>query len=387
MSDPVRNIASISLPEGFVFGEKLPSASIRSLGATATAVAPAPSLGPLADFTGSWVGNGFNTIFRPDNTISKSSESLPKPLAPGDNILELNLTTETLTFSPSLGSVPNRGLSQQQDIHLNGVPYLQAINDVTDPAHPVGIHAEPGLWMIVEPTTNPAEGPTVVRMGSIPHGTTIEAQGTSKVIAGPPVFPSLDITPQPIGGGTPIPFPSQKAANNDTPRTPQDLSTFIAAGTITQAILDNPNVVLQNHLKGQTIVSTTQISIATSPAPPLVGGGTDNIAFLTKNAVGFQMSATFWIETVQHTITVPVSKAGQPLVIKAAEIVPGLAVPTFSVTPPKAITVPLPIKVTSKQIQYTQTVVLNFNGLSWPHVSVATLVPAAPVVVPATAFA
>ncbi len=73
--------------------------------------------------------------------------------------------------------------------------------------------------------------------------------------------------------------------------------------------------------------------------------------------------------------------------IKAAEIVPGLAVPTFSVTPPKAITVPLPIKVTSKQIQYTQTVVLNFNGLSWPHVSVATLVPAAPVVVPATAFA
>jgi hypothetical protein len=25
------------------------------------------------------------------------------------------------------------------------------------------------------------------------------------------------------------------------------------------------------------------------------------------------------------------------------------------------------------QLQYTQTVLLNFNGLSWPHVSVATL--------------
>ena len=386
MSDLTRNTASISLPEGFVFGEKLPSASIHSLPGATTAVAPIPSLGPLADFTGSWVGNGFNTIFRPDNTISKSSESLPKPLAPGDNILELNLTAETLTFSPSLGSVPNRGLSQQRDIHLNGVPYLQAINDITDPAHPVGIHAEPGLWMVVEATNNPAEGPTVVRMGSIPHGTTIEAQGTSKVIAGPPVFPTVNITPSVIGGAQ-VPFPSQKAANNDTPRTPQDLSTFIAAGTITQAILDNPNVVLQNHLKGQTIVSTTQISIATSPAPPLVGGGTDNIAFLTKNAVGFQMSATFWIETVQHTITVPISKPGQALVIKANETVPGLAVPTFSVTPPKEITKPQPIKVTSKQIQYTQTVVLNFNGLSWPHVSVATLVPAAPIPVSATAFA
>ncbi len=386
MSDLIRSTASISLPEGFVFGEKLPSAAIHPLAGTATAVAPIPSLGPLADFTGSWIGNGFNTIFRPDNTISKSSESLPKPLAPGDNILELNLTAETLAFSHSLGSVPNRGLTQQADIHLNGMPYLQAIKDITDPANPVDIHAEPGLWMAVQATNNPAEGPTVVRMASIPHGTTIQAQGTSKVIAGPPVFPTAHMTPS-IIAGAPVRFPSQTAANNDTPRIPQDLSPFIAAGTITQAILDNPNVVLQNHLKGQTIVSTTQISVATSPAPPLVGGGTDNIAFLTKNAVGFQMSATFWIETVQHTITVPISKPGQKLTIKAQETVPGLAVPTFSVTPPKEITVPHPIKVTSKQIQYTQTVVLNFNGLSWPHVSVATLVPAAPVVVPASAFA
>ena len=386
MSDLLRNAPSISLPEGFVFGEKLASTQIKPMAEAATAVAPIPSLGPLADFTGSWVGNGFNTIFRPDNTISKSSESLPKPLAPGDNILELNLTAETLTFSPSLGSVPNRGLSQQQDIHLNGFPYFQAINDVTDPAHPVGIHAEPGLWMVVEPTSNPAEGPTVVRMGSIPHGTTIEAQGTSKVITGPPVIPAVSITPSAIGGG-PIPFPSQTAANNDTARTPQDLSTFIAAGTITQAILDNPNLVLQNHLQGQTILSTTQITIATTPAPPLVGGGTDNIAFLAKNAVACQMSSTFWIETVQHTITVPVFKPGQPpLMIKAEEKVPGLPVPTFSVTPPKEITTSQTIKVTSKQIQYTQLVVLNFNGLSWPHVSLATLVPAAAVVVPASAW-
>jgi len=28
---------------------------------------------------------------------------------------------------------------------------------------------------------------------------------------------------------------------------------------------------------------------------------------------------------------------------------------------------------TKHLLQYTQTVLLNFNGLSWPHVSVATL--------------
>jgi hypothetical protein len=29
---------------------------------------------------------------------------------------------------------------------------------------------------------------------------------------------------------------------------------------------------------------------------------------------------------------------------------------------------------TQLQLQYTQRVLLNFNGLSWPHVSVGTLV-------------
>ena len=38
------------------------------------------------------------------------------------------------------------------------------------------------------------------------------------------------------------------------------------------------------------------------------------------------------------------------------------------------------------QIQYSQQVLLNFNGLSWPHVSVATLVPASPLPVPASPF-
>jgi len=39
------------------------------------------------------------------------------------------------------------------------------------------------------------------------------------------------------------------------------------------------------------------------------------------------------------------------------------------------------------QIQYSQLVLLNFNHLSWPHVSVATLVPVSPVSVPASAWA
>ena len=45
------------------------------------------------------------------------------------------------------------------------------------------------------------------------------------------------------------------------------------------------------------------------------------------------------------------------------------------------------ITVKSTQIQYSQEVFLNFNTLTWPHVSVATLVPGSPIPVPASAFA
>jgi hypothetical protein len=378
---------AFSLPSGFRFDE---ASSFTAPRALSSAV---PSLGPLAAFTGTFRGSGFNIIFRPDST--KTPTPLPKPVTGSDNVLELNLTQETLSFSPSLGSVPNRGSGTQGDIFLNGVPYLQTISDVTVPRQPVGIHFEPGIWLTVPATTDPAEGATVVRMASIPHGTTIEAQGKSSTVA-KPVIGAVDITPFATGQpGNKIPFPSQTAANNDTPRIPQDLGPFIAAGTITQAMLTDPNTLLRNHIAPQTITSTTVISIATDPASPLFGGGTDNIAFLlgdpkaTKpNAQALKMAATFWIETVQFAIQVPIFEPGQPpLIIPAETGAEGQPVPEFLVNPPVPIKAPRTIKVAATQIQYSQQVFLNFNGLTWPHVSVATLVPASPVPIPASAWA
>ena len=375
MSSPVNLKAIISLPGDFKFDEVRPGPKLTGL------VTPPPSLGPLAAFVGTWAGTGFNTIFRPDN--AKTPTPLPIP-AGGDNILELNLTQESLAFSPSLGSVPNRGTDPQGDIFLNGVPYLQTVFDVTT-GQKIGIHVEPGLWMIVPPTADPAEATTVVRMGSIPHGTTIEAQGTFTTFNGAPTIPPVDITPFVTGSNPPskIRFASQTASASGTPRIPQDLSSFITAGTITQAILDDPNSVLRNHIATQQISKTTTISISTTPTPPLIGGGTDNIAFLQPNAAAIVMNATFWIEEVEHRIIVPPFKLGQaPLHLKPEAAVPGAPVPTIAVRPPVEITAPRPIIFTTPQIQYSQTVMLNFNGLTWPHVSVATLVPSEPITVP-----
>jgi hypothetical protein len=384
----IRLDQAFSLPSGFRIRE------VSNLTETRAVAPSAPSLGPLAAFAGTFKGHGFNTIFRPDSAASPTP--LPVPITGSDNVLELNLTLETLSFSPSLGSIPNRGSGTQADAFLNGVPYLQTISDVTIASQPVGIHFEPGIWLSVPTTTDPAEGPTVARMASIPHGTTVEAQGTSFTIAGKPDIRPVDITPFVISNpAKKIPFPSQTATDDKTARIPQNLAPFVTAGTITQAMLTDPNTLLRNHIASQNITSTTVILISSDPASPLFGGGTDNIAFLlgdpaasNPNAQAVRMDAQFWIETVEYTLEVPVFEPGQPpLVIPAPTGAEGQPVPKFLVNPPVPIKEPRYITVTAPQIQYSQQVFLNFKGLSWPHVSVATLVPSNPIPVPPTVWA
>jgi hypothetical protein len=383
--------ASINIGD-FVFDEVRPEHLLTA------APQPAPPLGPLAAFKGTFAGNGFNTIFRPDSTASPTPmpNPVPPPPPPHDNVLELNLTSETLAFSKPLGNVPNRGTGTQKDAFLNGVPYVQRINDITIHGQSVGIHFEPGIWIHVPATTIPPLGETVSRMASIPHGTTIDAQGLiNPATPGPPVIAAVDITPIINATHAKFRFPSQTAASTNTLRIPQDLTSFIAAGTITQAMLDDPNSLLRAHISHQTISSTTTLFISTAPPPPvgLFGGGTDNIAFLlgqanaaAPNAQTTQMTAVFWIETVQERIVIPPIPIGHPFAAKAKPSIPGQRVPTFSGVAPFDIRVPREITISFTQIQYTQTVLLNFNGLTWPHVSVNTLVPDDDVPIPPAAW-
>jgi hypothetical protein len=278
--------------------------------------------------------------------------------------------------------------------------YLQQISDVTtSPA--TGIHIEPGIWVVIPRTTNPAEDvPTVCRMASIPHGTTVNAQGTTRIINGPPTIPVVGITPTFLSNGSPNRFPSQTATNQGTARIPQDLMPFLASGRITQAMLDDPNTLLREAIAHQTIISTTEISISTQVKAPIVaGGGVDNIAFLVNtgpdtigspngpNAQTALMTATFWIETVERVLIIPPFKVGNPpLRFPIVDQLPARVAPTISVNPGREVQAPRQIKIHFTQIQYSQVVFLNFNGLSWPHVSVATLVPSSPVQVPPSAW-
>lgn len=270
-------------------------------------------LGPLAGLAGTWTGRGFNVIWRPDHTPGQ------------DHFLELNRTSERLEFTAISGPIPNRGLLQP-DMNMFGLTYLQQISDANLGA---GLHIEPGLWAAVPATTDPKETPTVVRLASIPHGTTILAQGISDTSAAPNI-PDISIKPFPIGqGANRIDFPEQNLA------TPSTFRTSGAGLTgITQAMVDNPSTVLKQAIAGQHIQASTRLHVS-SRNSALPGGGTANTAFLAgaadgPNADAADVRATFWLETLQGDTS-------------------------------------------PRQLQYAQIVLLNFNTLSWPHVTVATL--------------
>ena len=299
----------------------------------APAAPPAPDpLGALAGLLGTWKGHGFNAIWRPHN-----------PFGQQDRFLELNMTNETLVFTRINGPIPNRGLLMP-DIEMFGLTYMQQISETSTGA---GLHIEPGIWASVPATSDPSEPASVVRMASIPHGTTILAQGVAQVLqGGPQNIPNNNILP--FFFGTPTP------ANSDFNTVAQTFTElnlsqptqfrFVAPG-VTQAIVQNPNSVLQAALKsslqGTTMKNRTFLNVATNDSIIKAGGGTANTAFLASsntppagNATATHAQATFWIETIAGT-------GGQP---------------------------------DKHQLQYTQLVMLDFNDIHWPHVTVGTLV-------------
>ncbi|MGO8862088.1 MAG: heme-binding protein [Acidimicrobiales bacterium] len=279
---------------------------------------PAADLGLLAGLQGRWVGQGFNAIWRPNALASGQ-----------DRFLELNLTHEILEFDPIPGSIPNRGLLQP-DIQMGGLRYLQQISDLNFPPPNNGLHVEPGLWLNVPATTDPAVSASVVRLASIPHGTTVLAQGLASESTSGPSIPAINLNPFRIGDPTGAsPFPEQNLAT-----TTQFRTSGQGLDGISQPMVDNPNSLLAQASKDQSILSTVTLQVSSTDLP-VEGGGTVGTAFLVGGAAGPNanpalVASTFWLETVQGS-------------------------PNF------------------KQLQYSQVVLLNFNGLSWPHITVATL--------------
>lgn len=272
----------------------------------------AAQLGPLNDLPGRWNGAGFNLIARPH-------------FGPGpDRFIELNLTRETLEFTTIGSPIPNRG-SDQADINLRGVTYLQQISDAKTNG---ALHIEPGIWLHIPPTTAPKEPESVSRLATIPHGDAVCAVGGITHASGKPKIEPVNTVPFGEGEkapapGTPNEFPEYDLSKATKFRTDESL-----LGGISQDMINDPTVALRHALHGQNIIETTTLSVTSHKDK---GGGVENIPFVTENANASFISAIFWIERVNGP------------------------------------------NGTFLQLQYVQTVLLDFKGLHWPHVSVATL--------------
>ncbi len=434
------------------------------------------NLGPLAFLAGSWRGPGFNAIWRPDNPQSRPLTTPPNPTK---RLLELNLTNDSFDFHVIPGVVPNRGLNPQTDLSLYGLHYLQRTSDA-DPSpspkvKPPGysttakqaLHIEPGLFMNVPAATAggtppPGNAPTIVRMGSIPHGVTVLMQGPNPGTTptpGPPNIPPLrpfstpgnvypGLSPMPFPGpypGTNPPLPLPPGTPNppavgiqpieldavagpppipaggqhqipeininadvlvpNQPPLPGPLPPPLPAGSPQsyqstgpfpdsfQGFIDDPNSVLRDAIAGQDILGFIAINLTTDSQSlngvPTLGVGSlfetvSNIPFLgvanqtenpapvplpvaapfyqpatlaiqpgtTPNAFVYSASATFWIEWV---------RIGDYPVLKTD---PGPAMKELEPFWPEG---------TYLQLQYSQLVILVFNNVLWPHVTVATM--------------
>jgi hypothetical protein len=275
-------------------------------------------LGPLADLAGTWIGTGFNLISLPAFNKDREFELL------------LNTTVEVLEFEPIGAQVPNRGSfsgvprpNGQDDINIYGLRYLQRVADGKKYAP---LHVEPGFWLNVPATQWPERAASVVRQGMIPHGSSLLALG-NHTESEEPSIPSICSFPA-KHDGTDFANPSYLHQFHSPP------------GGFDTELVKDPNLALKKAIYEQNIIKTVTLTVSTenpkeSDEDPDGGsGGIVNIPFIVKNANVTKFNAVFWIETVQN----PNSES------------------------------------TFLQLQYTQTAILDFLNIDWPHISVATLI-------------
>jgi len=270
-------------------------------------------LGPLSHLIGVWEGTGYSSIFRP-NGQNKT------PF-----FFQQNTTKEILTFIPLIMSAPDRGSllnTGQGDISLKGIIYEQLISDEHNITNV--LHFESGQWLLIPKTTVPAKNETVARQAAILHGVTFTATGDAPSMAPVPGRPTIiSANTKPIGPQVDDPHYLDQFDN-------APLMADLPAGSI-----QDPSRILTNRIETQKIIETVTFDVSAQLTPtdsPDKICGISNIPFVDKNSQVTKLRSVFYVEHVDY------AHGGSFM-----------------------------------QLQYIQIVPLNFDNISWPHVSVATL--------------
>lgn len=285
-----------------------------------------PELGPLSDLPGKWKslpGRGWNMI------------ALPFAAGPHKYRLLCNQYDETLDFTLVDKGVPNRGIDigGQTDQKVATLDYVQMITQIaaddspqSGEAGPAGlaIHHEPGLWLHMQNLSS--EGLDIARLGSVPHGDSLLALGSSDINDGGPNIPTISGLPHFVNQDLSNPYLDPYKHFHDN----------LFEGVFDPTI---PNDLLVKGNNGVDFIQTRTLHVDTENAT----AGIHNIPFIVKQANATKMTFTMWISEVRENDG---SKA--------------------------------------LRMQYSQVILLDFfpspenpkQLIRWPHVSINTLVPA-----------
>lgn len=308
-------------------------------------------LGPFTLLPGTWsnepglAGRGWNMIALPFGPPPGATFRPPFRLL-------LNQYNENLVFDLVDKKVPNRGIAPSADGPtpadqlLVALDYEQGVKQVVAEDFPstglggqpgAAIHHEPGLFLRMSDPLD-EDATEIARLATIPHGDSVLAMGTVKVVDGPPQIPDLNALP--LGVGQDV----------DTNRYLAPYKHF--RDSLFQGLFDpaKPADLLRRANEGVDIVRTTELTFDST----LPTGGIANIPFITRQANATEMRSTFWIEEVREQ--------------DGSE---------------------------SLRLQYLQIVQLDFfprqdagpGRIKWPHVSINTLAKLPPEQTPDRAYA
>lgn len=278
-------------------------------------------LGALQNLPGYWEGLGFSLIARPHFG----------PDSKHGFFLQLNMLREVIEFTTIGSPVFNRG-SEQEDMAIYGVTYMHRVTDDTTGG---ALHIEPGMWLNIPPTVVPAADASIARLGTIPHGNAFCTVGFVQEAEYDriPEIPPANVIPFPIGG-SPLPPGSANPYEEYNLSLPSTMRSQPLPPEITQTLINDPNQMLRDTLEtqvnkeGKVLNWITRLITQTADEKAI-----GNIPFITANANTLNFESVFAIESVTDS-------CGDEFL----------------------------------QLQYSQTALINFRGMSYPHVSVGTLI-------------
>jgi hypothetical protein len=319
--------------------------------------------------------------------------NVPAALAqtPGSPSMPLTLPPGTENTIVRMGSIPHGVTVLMQGPNpgnkpKHGKPHIPHLRPFSTPGN-----VYPGLTPVVFP--GPYVGPPLPPGTPNPPGVGIQPINQNAVVGPPPLPPgSQHVVPE-ININVDVLVPNQPLGPLPPPLPAASPLSYQSTGPYPehfQHFIDDPNSVLRDAIEDQDILGFIEINLTTDSLSttgiPTLGVGSlfetvSNIPFLgtanreppnplpgqpatvaiqknsTANAFVYSASATFWIEWVRDRDRPPI-----PLHEGPGE-------PCWPVTELE----PYWRHSTHLQLQYSQLVILIFNNVLWPHVTVATM--------------